>query len=100
MPGYIRPLDIGRKRKKSIMGTYSPTQAELDAWDWCVRNNIRISYKPEIPGAAPKCWYITIVIGPYKKGEKVHVSPDCYKAGECHAQMYKTCIYYYEKYRK
>ena len=30
MPGYIRPLDVGRKRKKSIMGSYSPTQEELE----------------------------------------------------------------------
>lgn len=100
MPGYVRPLDVGRKRKKGIMGTYFPTKEQLDAWTWCVKNNIRISYKPETSGAAPKCWHITIAIGPYKKGEKINISPDCYKAGECQEQMYKTCIYYYDKYRK
>ena len=89
--------------KQDILDIETDFQCEVEefnAWDWCVRNNIRISYKPETPGAAPKCWYITIVIGPYKKGEKAHASPDCYKAGECQAQMYKTCLYYYEKYRK
>ncbi len=100
MAGTVQRLDVGRKRKKGVMGTYFPTANELEAWDWCVKNNIRISYKPESTGASPKCWYITIVNGPYKKGEKVHISPDCYKAGECQAQMYKTCLYYYDKFRK
>lgn len=99
MAGTIQPMDLGRKRKKSVMGTYFPTQEQLDAWNWCVRNNIRISFKPESTGSSPKCWYITIAIGLYKKGEKVNVSPDCYEAGKCHEQMYKTCEYYYEKYR-
>ena len=99
MAGSVRRLDVGRKRKKGVMGTYFPTIQQLEAWTWCIKNNIRISYKPQTTGASPKCWHITIIIGPYKKGEKLNVSPDCYKAGECQEQMYKTCEYYYEKYR-
>ena len=79
------------------MGTYSSTRFENDAWNYCVKHNIRI-FPVCIENG--KSWKVGINLGPYKKGEKVHVSPDCYKAGECQAQMYKTCIYYYEKYRK
>jgi|TARA_Y100000114_G_scaffold43962_1_gene39548 hypothetical protein len=100
MGGTVRPLDVGRKRKKGVMGTYFPTPEEIKASNWCINNNVRISYKPETTGSRPKCWYITINIGPYKKGEKANVSPECYKPGECQKQMYKTCLYYYEKYRK
>ena len=85
--------------KSNKLPHYSPSNEENDAYLYCVRNNIRISYKPQTTGASPKCWHITIIIGPYKKGEKLNVSPDCYKAGECQEQMYKTCEYYYEKYR-
>ena len=46
MAGTVNPMDIGRKRKKSVMGTYFPTRQQLDAWTWCVKNNIRISFKP------------------------------------------------------
>ena len=99
MAGSVKPLDVGRKRKKGVMGKYYPTIEQREAWEWCVRNNIRISYQPQTPGPSPKCWHITIIIGPYKKGEKINVSPDCYKAVKCHEQMYKTCEYYYEKYR-
>ena len=87
------------KKKTQPMPNYTASEKETKAYNYCVKNNIRISYKPETTGSSPKCWYITIIIGPYKKGEKVNVSPDCYKAGECHEQMYKTCEYYYEKYR-
>ena len=33
MAGTIQPMDLGRKRKKSVMGTYFPTQEQLDAWN-------------------------------------------------------------------
>ena len=90
---------MGVKKSDNKTPDYIPSVDETKWYSYCVKNNIRISYKPETTGSSPKCWYITIIIGPYKKGEKVNVSPDCYKAGECHEQMYKTCEYYYEKYR-
>ena len=100
MAGTIKSMDVGRKRKKSIMGSYFPTAEERAANDFCIKNNIRISYQPISTGVAPKEWYITVIIGPYKKGEKVNVSPESYKAVECKQMMYKTCMYYYEKYRR
>ena len=99
MAGTISAMDLGRKRKKSIMGTYFPTAKERAANDFCIKNNIRISYSPISTGSAPKEWYISIIIGPYKKGEKPNLSPESYGAIECKKMMYKTCIYYYDKYR-
>jgi hypothetical protein len=100
MVGYVERIDRNSKNRKSVMGSYFPTKEEMDAQDFCIRNNIRISYVPATPGAAPKEWHISIIIGPYKKGEKPHLSPEVYPAVKCKEQMYKTCMYYYEKYRK
>jgi len=100
MVGYVERIDRGNKNRKSIMGEYSPTEEEMKAHDFCIRNNIRISYVPVTTGAAPKEWYISVIIGAYKKGEKPHLSPEAYPAVKCKEQMYKTCMYYYEKYRK
>ena len=98
MAGTVNAMDVGRKRKKSIMGSYFPTTEERAAHDFCIRNNIRISYQPISTGAAPKEWYITVIIGPYKKGEKPNLSPDVYGPGEIQKQIYKASVYYYNKY--
>lgn len=95
----IRKMDVGRKRKKSVMGSYYPTEKEIKANEFCIKNNIRISYWPEKSGPSPKNWHISIVIGKYKKGEKINISPDSYPKNKCHEMMYKTSLYYYEKYR-
>tara|TARA_R110002051_G_scaffold100634_1_gene171001 strand:- start:184 stop:486 length:303 start_codon:yes stop_codon:yes gene_type:complete len=95
----FRRLDIGRKRKKSIMGTYFPTVTETKANEFCIKNNIRISFSPEETGTNPRNWHISIVIGEYRKGEKINLSPDVYPKNKCHEMMYKTSLYYYEKYR-
>ena len=100
MGATVKPLDVGRKRKKANMGNYFPTQQELDANEFCIKNNIRISYSPATNGPAPKEWYISIVIGKYKKGEKANLSPEAYPKTKCQEMMYKTCLYYYDKYRK
>ena len=95
----FRKMDVGRKRRKSVMGTYFPTAEEMKANEFCIKNNIRISYSPETTGPSPKNWHISIVIGEYKKGEKINISPDSYPKNKCHEMMYKTCLYYYDKYR-
>jgi len=92
-------MEIGRKRKKSIMGTYFPTTKEIKANEFCIKNNIRISYSPAEKSSNPKNWHISIVIGKYKKGEKTNLSPDIYPKNKCHEMMYKTSLYYYDKYR-
>ena len=100
MGATVKPLDVGRKRRKANMGNYFPTQQELDASEFCIKNNIRISYSPATNGPAPKEWYISIVIGKYKKGEKANLSPEAYPKTKCQEMLYKTCLYYYDKYRK
>ena len=45
-------------------------------------------------------WRITINIGPYKKGEKPHISPYIYDRKTIWPEYYKMCKYYYDKYRK
>ncbi len=99
MAGSVKPLDVGRKRKKANMGNYFPTREEIKANEFCIKNNIRISYSPATNGPAPKEWYISIIIGRYKKGEKANLSPEAYPKTKCQEMLYKTCMYYYEKYR-
>ncbi len=79
------------------MGSYTSNKLKNKAWEYLVKHKIRIY---PVCVEFKKKWKVGINLGPYKKGEKAHVSPDCYKPGECQAQMYKTCIYYYDKYRK
>ncbi len=95
----FRKMDIGRKRKKVSMGNYFPTRDEIEANEFCIKNNIRISYSPAEIGPSPKNWHISIVIGKYKKGEKANLSPEAYPKTKCQEMLYKTCMYYYEKYR-
>ena len=95
----FRRMEIGRKRKKPIMGTYFPTIKETKANEFCIKNNIRISFSPVETGPIPRSWHISIVIGEYRKGEKINLSPDVYPKNKCHEMMYKTSLYYYEKYR-
>lgn len=77
------------------MGTYSSTRIENKAWDYCVRNNIRIFPVCVENG---KFWKVGINLGPYKKGEKPNLSPDVYGPGEIQKQIYKASVYYYNKY--
>jgi len=77
------------------MGTYSSTRLENKAWDYCVRNNIRIFPVCVENG---KSWKIGINLGPYKKGEKPNLSPDVYGPCEIQKQIYKASVYYYNKY--
>jgi len=49
------------------MGTYSSTRLENKAWNYCVKNNIRIFPVCVENG---KSWNVGINLGPYKKGEK------------------------------
>ena len=77
------------------MGTYSSTRLENKAWNYCVKNNIRIFPVCVENG---KSWKVGINLGPYKKGEKPNLSPDVYVPGEIQKQIYKASIYYYNKY--
>jgi len=78
-----------------MMGTYSPTVLENNAWTYCVKNNIRIF---PVCVQNHKLWKVGINLGPYKKGEKPNLSPNAFKAGEIQKEIYKACVYYYNKY--
>ena len=77
------------------MGTYSSTRLENKAWNYCVKNNIRIFPVCVENGKSCK---VGINLGPYKKGEKPNLSPDIYGPGEIQKQIYKASVYYYNKY--
>ena len=77
------------------MGTYSSTHLENDAWNYCVKHNIRI-FPVCIENG--KLWKVGINLGPYKKGEKPNLSPDAYGPGKIQKEIYKASVYYYNKY--
>ena len=55
----FRRMEIGRKRKKSVMGTYFPTRKETKANEFCIKNNIR-------KGCGNPCFFKTFNV------EKLH----------------------------
>lgn len=76
------------KHKSNWMPSYTPNNKELEAYLWCVRNNIRIS--PQ--GVAGKGgWKIAIHIGGDWKLSPVF-NPD-----EIWIKYYEYCTYYYER---
>ena len=83
------------KKKENWMPQYIPTQEENEAYLYCVRNNIRIS-PIGIHGVIGK-WKIGINIGPYKKGEKISLSPHIYDKDTIWPTYYQMCKYYYDK---
>jgi hypothetical protein len=83
-----------KKQKKLLMGTYTNTEKQGEAWRWCVKNNIKIVPKPKQQGN-PDEWNVLIDIN-----NKQHLSPEAYKAGEIWQKLYEYCEYYYDKYRK
>lgn len=92
MPAYI----LYRNWRFS-MGTYMATKKENIAWDYCVKNNIRIF---PVCVENRKLWKVGINLGPYKKGEKPNLSPNNYGPGEIQKEIYKASTYYYNKYDK
>jgi hypothetical protein len=83
-----------KKQKKSLMGTYTNTDRQGEAWRWCIKNNIKIVPQPKSRGN-PEEWHILIDIN-----NKKNLSPETYKAGEIWQKLYEYCEYYYDKYRK
>ncbi len=97
MGGKVKRVERRKYSRKTPLGDYFPTKEELLAHSYCIKNNIRISYTPAERGSKPKNWYIAVALGPYRKGEKWHLSPESYPRTECQKQMYKACMYYYSK---
>jgi hypothetical protein len=86
------------KKKNAWMPIYLPTENEMKWRDFCVKENIRIS--PLGIKDEKKKWRIGIALGPYKKGEKMHIAPSVYDEDTIWIEYYRMCKYYYDKYRK
>lgn len=90
---------MGLKNKyANSLPQYSAGSEENKWYRYCVNNNIRISQKP-VDGEKGK-WYITVSLGPYKKGETPHVSPSIYTQDNIMESYYQMCKYYYDKRKK
>ena len=88
-----------KKRGKSEWEYYSPDEEDYKALRFCIRNNIRISMVPMEQGMEPKSFKISVALGPYKRGEKVNLSPNIYSKEIIVQEMYKAMKYYYDKHR-
>tara|TARA_A100001388_G_scaffold96672_1_gene70393 strand:- start:5220 stop:5492 length:273 start_codon:yes stop_codon:yes gene_type:complete len=90
---------MGLKNKyANPLPNYSASNKENEWYRYCVNKNIRISHKP-VDGEKGK-WYITVSLGPYKKGEVPHVSPSIYTKDNVMQAYYQMCKYYYDKREK
>lgn len=89
-----------KKRGKNEWDYYRATEDDQKAFRYCVRNNIRISIVPMQQGMVPKDFKISVVLGPYKRGEKVNLSPNIYSKEIIVEEMYKAMKYYYDKHRR
>lgn len=88
-----------KKKGKSEWDYYSPSDEDWKAFRYCVNNNIRISMVPMQQGMDPKDFKISVALGPYKRGEKVNLSPNIYSKEIIVEEMYKAMKYYYDKHR-
>lgn len=86
------------KKKTQPMPNYTASEKETKAYNYCVKNNIRIS-PYGIQNDNDK-WHIAISLGPYKKWEKPHLSPSKYDRNNIWQEFYKMCEYYYDKHRR
>jgi len=80
-------------KKGSIMGKYYPTDDEMNAAMWCVKNKIKIS--PLKKSFAEDMWYIEITLN-----GKTHRSPESYGKTVVWEKMYEFYLYYYNRYIK
>lgn len=90
---------LKKKKGKSEWDYYNPSEEDWKALRYCINNNIRISMVPMEKGMDPKNFKISIALGPYKRGEKVNLSPNIYSKEIIVEEMYKAMKYYYDKHR-
>jgi len=81
-----------KKATRIIMGSYLPTNKELDAAEWCIKNKIYII--PVQVSYGVGLWYIEIEVNNKKTKSK-----DKFKPVEVWQKKYEYCSYYYDKYR-
>tara|TARA_R100001463_G_scaffold29711_3_gene67598 strand:- start:1909 stop:2202 length:294 start_codon:yes stop_codon:yes gene_type:complete len=97
-------MGSGLKKPKSYKGLNkyykNLTNEEQLHFNYCINNNYRISPKPATQGLSPDLWYVEVRLGPYKKNEKAHVSPEAYDDKNIWPAIKKTMKFYYDKHTK
>ena len=83
---------MGSIENKKVMGYYLPTNRELDAAEWCLKNKIYINPLQVKNGVS--LWYIEIEINNKKTKSK-----EQFKTVEVWQKKYEYCLYYYNKHR-
>lgn len=80
-------------RKKGVwdMGNYIPTEEDMLAASWCLKNNIIVYPVVESPG----CWWLEIELN-----GRVHRSPSKYSKLNLWITLHEFYRYYYKKYKK
>jgi len=86
---------MARKKKNYSLPNYLASEEENKAYRYCVRNNIRISYKGIQDDEDH--WRIEVRLGPYVKGEKTYVSPEIYDRKKVNTTYYKIILEYHTK---
>ena len=81
--------DLARRKKNYTMGDYLPSDYEVEAYLWGVRNGLRIAPK-RIPNR--NAWYAEIFL----KGKWNHNGEE-FGPKDIWIQIYNYYIYYYEK---
>jgi len=94
-------MGSGLAKKKSYKGLMkyvkSLTNEEQLHFNYCINNNYRISPKPATKGLFPDTWFVEVRLGPYKKNEKVHISPVSYDDKGIWPAIKKAMKFYYDK---
>ena len=80
-------------QKRLLPEDYHPSKKEQDAYQYCVRNDIRISPV----GISDKIGQWRIGISTPDNYKKIYNSPEICDKHSVMEVMYKYCIYYYEK---
>ena len=79
------------KKSTIDMGNYLYSTKELEAYMWCVRNNILISQR----AISTNKWHIDIDMN-----KRQNTDPVTYGKMDIWKQIFKYYTYYYEKYKK
>jgi hypothetical protein len=86
---------VSKYKKNNWMPEHNPSEEDMKASVWCIKNDIRIS-PMGINGEQNK-WRICINVGPYVKGEKQNISPHIYDKDTIWIEYFNFCKYYYNK---
>ena len=79
------------KKSPFYMGKYTATNKDIKAYEWCIKNDIKISPTAKAAGS----WWLDIT----NKGIK-NRSPQTFGRDVIWEKMYEYYNYYYDKYKK